>query len=74
MKQIYLTFFFVLIGTISFSQTFNWETATDSGNGIVQTVSGITATFTSSYAANDVRLIVSGWHAKLGSTFRDFSI
>ncbi|MFV0572372.1 MAG: T9SS type A sorting domain-containing protein [Xanthomarina gelatinilytica] len=63
MKQTYLNLFFVLIGTISFSQTFDWETATDSGNGIVQTVSGITATFTSSYAANDVRLFNPGGYA-----------
>ena len=61
MKQIYSTLFFALISTMSFSQTFDWETASNSGSGIVQTVSGITATFTTS--ANDQTLVNGGGFA-----------
>jgi hypothetical protein len=46
MKQIYSTLFFALISFMSFSQTFDWETGIDTENGVVQTVDGITATFT----------------------------
>lgn len=52
MKQIYSTLFFTLISTISFSQTFDWETATNNGNNITQTVSSITATVTSDKSLN----------------------
>ncbi|APY08848.1 hypothetical protein BWZ20_11290 [Winogradskyella sp. J14-2] len=57
MKKIYPTYYFLLFSIISFSQTFDWESATDTGNGISQTVSGITATFTSSYSSDDSKLI-----------------
>lgn len=57
MKKIYTTYYFLLFSLISFSQTFDWENATDTGSGIVQTVSGITATFTSSYAPDDAKLV-----------------
>lgn len=60
MKQIYFTYCFLLISIFSFAQTFDWESATDTGNGITQTVSGITATFTSSYSADDAKLIDGG--------------
>ena len=66
MKKLYSTLLFVLISTISFSQTFDWETAYDSGNGIIQNVSGITATFTSSHSPTDSVLIFGGGY--LGST------
>lgn len=57
MKQIYSTFFFTLFSIMTFSQTFDWETAVDNGNNIVQTVSSITATFT---ASNDIVTLING--------------
>ena len=48
MKQIYSILFFTLISTMSFSQTFDWETANRDATSVFQTVSGITATFTTS--------------------------
>ena len=49
MKQFYLILSFLLTSTFSsFSQTFDWETASGVVNGVNQTVSGITATYTTS--------------------------
>lgn len=58
MKQIYSTLFFSLISSISFSQTFNWETAVDNGTNVTQTVSSITATVTTSN--NDAQSVNGG--------------
>jgi hypothetical protein len=60
MKHIYSALLFTLISTLSYSQTFDWETATDTGSGITQTVSGVTATFTSSYSNDDSKLVNGG--------------
>lgn len=60
MKKNYSTYCFLLFSIFSFAQTFDWETATDTGNGITQTVAGITATFTSSYSPDDAKLVNAG--------------
>jgi hypothetical protein len=58
MKQFYSTLFFALISIMSFSQTFDWETAVDNGTNVTQTVSSITATVTTSN--NDAQSINAG--------------
>jgi hypothetical protein len=58
MKQIYSTLFFALISIMSFSQTFDWETAVDNGTNVTQTVGSITATVTTSN--NDAQSVNGG--------------
>ncbi|TMM32476.1 T9SS type A sorting domain-containing protein [Polaribacter aestuariivivens] len=57
MKKI--TFLLILlIAQTSISQTFNWETATDNGTNVTETLGGITATVTTSN--NDAQLANGG--------------
>ncbi|WP_452230073.1 T9SS type A sorting domain-containing protein [Lacinutrix sp. MEBiC02404] len=58
MKKIYFTLSFTLISLMSFSQVFNWESGTDNGTNVTETVSGITATVTTSN--NDAQLVNGG--------------
>jgi hypothetical protein len=68
MKKItYLLILCCLIGNVSYSQTYDWTGATDTGATVTQTVSGVLATVSSS--TGDVQLIDA---AGFGNTIGNF--